>query len=120
MAPRGKNAAVAAGLALVGAGFALLPLYFSRTSPQNLTLKPDALGGHQVMRGPYLNTGSRDAGWDPSWQRDSRTGAMVYVGKAAVAVTDADVARFRAAQGGEGGAAPGAPDQSRQPTTSGT
>jgi hypothetical protein len=93
--PRANNAAVAAGCALIGVGFALLPLYFSRTSPQNLTLKPDALGGHQVMRGPYVNTGSRDAGWDPSWQRDSRTGAMVYVGKAANAITPEDVQRFR-------------------------
>jgi len=44
-----------------------LPLYFSARTP-NMQKRDGALSTTQTMRGPYMNTGSRDAGRDDQWQ----------------------------------------------------
>lgn len=102
---RGKNLVYAAGLAVVGGAFAVLPMWYSQRAPKNLTTQKEALGGHQVMRGAYINSGSSDAGADPDWQRDARTGALVYVGKPTTVVKPEDVERYLASKGGQAAAA---------------
>jgi len=72
---RSRNTAVALGLTVFAGGCALVPLWYSRkmkAMDRNLQQKKDALAGSQVIRGAYLNTGSKDAGADPDW--DFETG----------------------------------------------
>lgn len=90
---QGKNLVYAAGLAAIGITFAVLPAWYSQRAPKNLTTQKEALGGHQVMRGAYMNSGSADAGADPDWVKD-KTGALVYVGKPTTLVSPEDVERF--------------------------
>lgn len=67
-AARGRSNALLGGLlvfaALAGASF---PYYWSRTGPKTNVDK--ALSDNQVMRGPYVNTGSKDIGPDPGTSR---------------------------------------------------
>ena len=71
---RTRNRIYAAGLAAMVAFFASAPLLMkAKMSAQssgntNLTTQPAPLSGSQIMRGAYLNSGSRDAGVDPSWK----------------------------------------------------
>ena len=39
---------------------------------KNLSASPDGLGPTEVMRGGYMNSGSKDIGPDPDW--DHKTG----------------------------------------------
>ena len=88
-----RNGIYAGALVVIVTGFGLVPLYFTRrqrAAGTNLMLQEESLGPHQVMRGPYLNTGSHDAGRDNMWQVDKATGKLVYRGTSAV---DAAIAR---------------------------
>lgn len=51
-----------------------LPLYFSSRTP-NMQWRDGALSTTSIMRGPYMNTGSRDAGPDPDWRVKRRAPA---------------------------------------------
>lgn len=57
-----------AGLLVVATTFAVAPLYFKyRGEGNNLTKSPKPLTGSQIMRGAYINSGSKDVGPDPDW-----------------------------------------------------
>jgi len=60
---------VVALVALVGA-MAAFP-YLKLRQTKNLSTREEALTGSQVMRGPYINSGSKDVGRDPglSWKQ---------------------------------------------------
>ena len=60
--PRGKALTVLA-IGGIAAGMFALPMYFvkSRTGGP-LQTQEKGLSGSQVMRGPYLNTGTKDVG----------------------------------------------------------
>ncbi|RYG49073.1 hypothetical protein EON67_07005 [archaeon] len=62
-----------AGLFVMAGSFALAPFYLRyRNQGNNLTLSDKPLTGSQIMRGAYMNTGSKDVGRDPDW--DAATG----------------------------------------------
>mmetsp|Transcript_8350 Transcript_8350/g.14789 ORF Transcript_8350/g.14789 Transcript_8350/m.14789 type:complete len:93 (-) Transcript_8350:224-502(-) len=87
MAARGKNVAVAVGLVGFVGACASVP-YFLTLRMKNITnlqQQEDSLSGSQVMRGAYVNTGSRDAGVDPDWNFASRS----WEGKRVSAPNDA-------------------------------
>jgi hypothetical protein len=76
MNPKVRNRLYGGGLVLMASGFALFPLYMQRAhAGNNLTHQADPLMGHQTMRGAYVNSGSKDVGADPDWERG------VYKGK---------------------------------------
>ena len=96
---RTRNIVYAMGLAAVGLGFAYLPIAVSSnyaTRGINMATQKEKLGGHQVMRGPYMNSGSSDAGSDPNWVRDPASGGLVFVGKPTHEITEAVVDAFKA------------------------
>jgi hypothetical protein len=91
-----RNAAYASALILLVGVFAATPLLIKkRQGDHNLTTQAKALTGSQIMRGAYLNTGSKDVGPDPDWQGGR------YVGKsglgASFAPSGAEIASARAA-----------------------
>jgi hypothetical protein len=93
---RGRNAASASALIVLVGVFAATPLIIkARQGDANLTAQSKPLSGSQIMRGAYLNTGSRDAGADPDWQGGR------YVGKAGLGASfhpsDGELAAVRAA-----------------------
>lgn len=93
---RWRNAVYAGGLIVLAGTFALAPLYFTeRNKNNNLTFSDKALVGSQIMRGAYINSGSKDAGPDPDWDPVTR----VYRGRslANFAPSDADVEAHRQA-----------------------
>jgi hypothetical protein len=64
----------AAGLVAIGATFAALPFVIrERNQNHNLAISQAALTGSQVMRGAFLNTGSKDVGPDPDWDMKTHT-----------------------------------------------
>lgn len=85
-----SNKFYGAGLAVMAVAFAVFPLYIQKPD-HNLTRQDKPLSGHQIMRGAYLNTGSRDAGPDPDW--DMATGT--YKGKSSFNPSTEDVQRVR-------------------------
>lgn len=88
-----RNALYGTVLAAMGITFAVLPFVYGQKSQHNLTTQPEPLTGAQIMRGPYMNTGSKDAGADPDWVEGR------YVGKSARSFepSESDVALARAA-----------------------
>ena len=54
---------------LVVATFGALPLYFQRRNLKlkNLLVSEKPLSSTEIMRGAYVNTGSKDAGRDHDW-----------------------------------------------------
>ncbi len=88
---RTRNLLYASGLLVVAGVFACAPLLLRRPDV-NLTSQPTPLQPSQIMRGAYLNTGSRDMGADPAWVNGK------YVGPAAphFAPTADEVAAARA------------------------
>ncbi|KAJ1638460.1 hypothetical protein T492DRAFT_1139924 [Pavlovales sp. CCMP2436] len=71
---------VAVPLAVFLGGASYLPFYLHDRQTKltgNLYARDQPLSGNQIMRGPYINTGSKDAGPDPDW--DHKTGR--YKGK---------------------------------------
>lgn len=87
-----RNRVYAGGLALLVFGFATFPLYLQRAQPKNLTRSATPLPGHAIMRGAYVNSGSRDAGPDPDW--DMTKGQ--HRGKSNFNPSESDVAAARA------------------------
>ena len=72
-----RNTVYASALVVLVGVFAATPLIIkARQGEANLTSQAKPLSGSQIMRGAYLNTGSKDAGADPNW-----VGGR-YVGKA--------------------------------------
>jgi len=63
---RGKVVTLA-GIALFGGVMFSVPFLVVRKTP-GMQTKDESLTGSQVMRGPFMNTGSKDAGPDPDWQ----------------------------------------------------
>ena len=61
------NAVVAlAATALAGGAF-VVPYFMIRAKGENLAQADRPLSGATIMRGNYMNTGSKDAGVDPDW-----------------------------------------------------
>ena len=70
-----RNALVAVGLIATASAFAALPfVYRAAHSGSNLTTSSSPLSSTAVMRGPFINSGSKDAGRDPDWQNGVWTG----------------------------------------------
>ena len=63
-----------AGVVFIGI-FAMMsvPLVIRQMQPQPMVAKDEALTGSQVQRGPFMNSGSKDAGRDPDWNLETRT-----------------------------------------------
>ena len=72
MALRNKNLLVGAVLVCFGLGAASFPLLLTNLHTGNTIDTQDALNPTVTMRGPYINTGSRDIGPDPDY--DVKTG----------------------------------------------
>lgn len=73
--PVRSNATILGGLALFLGLSSMLPFYLhdrQRRLAGNLYARDKPLSGNQIMRGPYINTGSKDVGPDPNW--DHATG----------------------------------------------
>ena len=53
---------------------------------RNLAGSDKALSGSQIMRGPYVNTGSKDVGPDPDWdvKKGTYKGQSIGYGRRAV------------------------------------
>ena len=64
---------VAGGLSLFALGMSLFPMWYLTRQKQNLTTTPKALGGESIVRGAYVNSGSKDIGVDPDWDPVNRT-----------------------------------------------
>ena len=56
---------VLGGLILIGGSFFMYPIYKAKTTPK-LSDSDKQLSGQSVMRGNYINTGSKDMGPDPN------------------------------------------------------
>ena len=64
---------MAGGLGIFALGAALFPLFYVRyLGPQNLTTSTEKLSGQTVIRGAFMNSGSKDAGADPDWDFANR------------------------------------------------
>jgi hypothetical protein len=73
---RMKNRVYMGGLVALCAFFGSAPLILKqRNDGNNLTTQEKPLTGSQIMRGAFLNTGSKDVGRDKDWDNG------VYVGK---------------------------------------
>ncbi len=73
---RTRNRLYVGGLGIMVTLFGLTPLMLKyRNEGHNLTTQDKPLTGSQIMRGAYLNTGSRDAGADPDWDNGKYIGA---------------------------------------------
>ena len=71
---RVRNVGLALALGAFAGACALFPLWFTqRAMSKNLLRSKEPLTGSQVIRGAYLNTGSRDAGPDPDWDLENKT-----------------------------------------------
>lgn len=69
-----RNRLVAAGLVVFAATMAGFPfVYKAYVVRQNLNLSSKPLQGQNIVRGPYVNTGSRDMGPDPDWDPVTHT-----------------------------------------------
>jgi hypothetical protein len=64
---RVRNVLMAGGLVAFAGFFAFSPLLIKKHHTKNLTTSATPLGGNAIMRGAYINTGSRDVGPDPDW-----------------------------------------------------
>ena len=54
-------------------GMMSVPLVIRNMQTQPLVSSDKALTGSQVQRGPFLNSGSKDAGRDPDWNLQTKT-----------------------------------------------
>mmetsp|Transcript_7920 Transcript_7920/g.13260 ORF Transcript_7920/g.13260 Transcript_7920/m.13260 type:complete len:87 (+) Transcript_7920:155-415(+) len=64
---------IVAGLFTVFAGCMMaLPLYVTKKREgQNMLVQEEALSATQIRRGAYINSGSRDVGRDPDWDKNT-------------------------------------------------
>ena len=104
-----SNRALAAGLSLAVAAAASFPFVYTRffAGSKNLTLSDAPLQGQNVMRGAYINTGSKDVGRDPDW--DPATNS--WRGRKTVRAATAEVASAKASGASASASASGAPSQ---------
>ena len=95
---KARMIASGAGLLVIVAAFGAYPIWAGKhsTGGKSLTTRPEALGGHQVMRGAYINSGSIDAGADPNWVKDPNGKGLVYVGKPTHNIDERVVEEFKA------------------------
>jgi hypothetical protein len=92
---RTKNRVYALGLVLLVGSFALTPLLLKhRSEGKNLTSQDKPLTGSQIMRGAYMNTGSKDVGADKDWRNGVYIGA--HKGGVAFDPSAEDIAEARA------------------------
>lgn len=73
---RKNNLLVAGIVVLCTAGMGAFPVYYMQTMKKhnlNLTTSEGALSGQAVIRGVFLNSGSKDVGADPDWDVETRT-----------------------------------------------
>ena len=79
--PRGKNYAVIFGCLAFAGACGVIPLISTQImkGEGNLINKDKPLTGSQIQRGPFLNSGSIDAGPDPDWKM--RDGSYTYKGR---------------------------------------
>ncbi|KAH7423947.1 hypothetical protein KP509_12G082500 [Ceratopteris richardii] len=68
MSARLRNSVVAGGLVLFAAAGVAFPFYFVSKNRKPVLDPSKPLPPQAVMRGPYINTGSRDVGPDPNSQ----------------------------------------------------
>ncbi|KAJ8600673.1 hypothetical protein CTAYLR_007443 [Chrysophaeum taylorii] len=71
MSARGKYATLVAVVGFAGVMGALPFVIAKRATP--LVNKEGPLTGSQVQRGQFMNSGSKDVGPDPDWDRDTMT-----------------------------------------------
>ncbi len=94
MSLRTRNYIYGGTLVVLAGFFACAPMLLGKRDGVNLSTQAGPLTGSQIMRGAYLNTGSRDAGVDPDWDNGR------YIGTkgagAAFAPSAADIAEARA------------------------
>ena len=72
MSVKARNALVGLGLLACIGGISGATMMYTRNQ-RNLLDQEAPLTDSQIMRGPYMNTGSVDAGRDPDWDIKSRT-----------------------------------------------
>lgn len=60
-----RNVVTLVGMSAFAGVMFVVPYIFTRR--MGLQNKQTALTGTQIQRGPYVNSGSRDAGPDPDW-----------------------------------------------------
>ncbi|KAJ3679949.1 hypothetical protein LUZ60_016227 [Juncus effusus] len=63
---RVRNAALATGLVIFAGGGLAFPFYFVKSKNKPVIDSTKALPPQATFRGPYINTGSRDIGPDPT------------------------------------------------------
>ena len=71
-----RNILVAGFFTLFAGGMGVIPLYFSsrfKSQNINLTTTDNPLAGQAVVRGAFVNSGSKDVGPDPDWDPVTRT-----------------------------------------------
>jgi hypothetical protein len=73
MSTRFRNGTVLAGLGVLIGTMFVGPSLYVKAKGRSLVERQGPLTGSQVQRGPYLNSGSRDAGVDPDWDMTTRT-----------------------------------------------
>jgi hypothetical protein len=95
-----RKAAYAAGLVGLVAFFGGLPFYLTADAARkgrNLTTSEAPLPGNALVRGAFINSGSKDAGRDPDWVMDPATRRVTYVGRGpATKISPEDVERYLA------------------------
>ena len=99
-----RNALVAAGLVVFAGGMASFPFVYKQyVLKQNLNFADKPLAGQNIVRGAYINSGSKDIGVDPDW--DPKTGT--WRGRASLRERQEALASERAAAAsGKGQAVP--------------
>ena len=67
-----RNLAVGLGVTVLGVVMGTVPYWVRSKAEKNLTESESGLTGSQIMRGPYINTGSKDVGRDDTSRRVAR------------------------------------------------
>ncbi|KAH9543486.1 hypothetical protein CY35_13G067500 [Sphagnum magellanicum] len=67
-----RNAVLASGLVAFATAGLLFPVFLSKMQAKPMIDSSKALPPQAIMRGPYINAGSRDVGPDPSHQRPTK------------------------------------------------
>ena len=92
---RVKNGVYAGGLILLVGFFGSAPMLLkARNEGKNLTSQEAPLTGSQIMRGAFMNTGSKDVGPDRDWKNGDYIGP--HKGGATFDPSAADIAEARA------------------------
>ena len=96
-AARRRNWLVAGGLVAFAGGMAAFPFaYKTYVLKYNLNFADKPLAGQNIVRGAYLNSGSKDIGVDPDW--DPKTGT--WRGRASLRERQEAIAQAKAGTDG--------------------